>query len=501
MRSDDAAHSVEAQAFVPERAGAYTIYEEIGAGGMATVHLGKLESASGFSRLVAINRMHAELARSSEFVEMFLQEARLVGRIQHPNVVAALDCVADSKNVMLVMEYVHGVSLHQLMRKPTPLPLPIASAVLVGAALGLHAAHESVDEAGRSLGIVHRDVSPHNILVGVDGIARVLDFGIAKAAESVHHTRTGEIKGKLSYMSPEQLLGGEVRRQADVYSLGVVLWELVTGRRLFKGEGTGLLMMRVASGQIEPPRAINPRVSPDVEAVVMKALARSPQARYRTALEFAMALERAIPHVAQRALGEWVAQAAQEELVQRALMRARVNLSPYAQRRDADADLATTRRFGPVADEGAVSRIAVIRRRPSSMSVASMTGAVLFAFGIGIGAVAAWSRFGPSSGTESRSGRSAAHVLMAAVPPLTQLTTDQPANILSPPAATTAALTIAPVVHPVEAVAEHEAVRASPARSRAPRSKAGALLLSPTGGARDSAPSGDRDLDAIGGRQ
>lgn len=329
----------------PERVGPYAICGEIGSGGMASVHVGQLRSTSGFTRTVAIKRMHAELARSPEFVAMFFQEARLVGRIQHPNVVAALDCVAIDNDAMLVMEYIHGVSLNHLMRQPVQMPLAIASAILVGAALGLHAAHEAVDENGNNLRIVHRDVSPQNILVGVDGIARVLDFGIAKAAKCVQHTRTGEVRGKVSYMAPEQLLGNRVDREADVYSLGVIMWELLTGQRLFPGKGPGQMLMRMANGPVSSPRRINPKLTPHVEAIVLKALARTPETRYRSALQFAEALESTIRPASQRVVGEWIATVGRDELAHRAAVRSRdrtrgFSIAALARRRGEHASVA-----------------------------------------------------------------------------------------------------------------------------------------------------------------
>ncbi len=390
---------------VPERIGPYSIYGEIGAGGMASVYLGKLDSAAGFSQVVAIKRMHAELARSPEFVEMFLQEARLVGRIQHPNVVSALDCVATENNAMLIMEYVHGVSLSQLTRKPVGIPLPAASAIVLGAALGLHAAHEAVDADGKSLEIVHRDVSPQNILVGVDGLARVLDFGVAKAAARSGHTRAGEIKGKLSYMAPEQLLGDDVGREADIYSLGVVLWELVTGRRLFRNEGTGHMMTRIAHSQIESPRTVNPSVSAEIAAVVMKAVAGSPKARYRTALEFAAAIERTIPVMAQRTLGAWIADVAKDELAQRAAIVSHAESSPQIGSGIAPREVVTVPRLRPHSGMAArvlgawrnpgtaVSLIALIKRR--SWSRLRIASAAACAAGIAIVTVAAWPRHSP----------------------------------------------------------------------------------------------------------
>jgi serine/threonine-protein kinase len=314
-----------------EQVGPYTLYEEIGRGGMASVHLGQAKSRSGFKRIVAIKRMHSDLARSPEFVAMFVEEASIASRIRHPNVVAAIDCVTTDDDAMLIMDYIAGVSLDEGMRRKFDnkemIPLPVATAILIGASLGLHAAHEAVDESGHSLGIVHRDISPHNILVGVDGLARVLDFGIAKAAERAQHTRTGEVKGKLAYMAPEQLMQEKIGRQADVYSLGVVLWELVVGRRLFDGDTQGQMLMNIASGTIESPRNVNPEVLPEVEAVVMKALARTPEARYQTALEFAMALETLVPPAVQRAVGDWVASVAKEDIAGRVEIERRIEVT------------------------------------------------------------------------------------------------------------------------------------------------------------------------------
>ena len=377
----------------PERVGAYAIYGEIGCGGMASVHLGKLLSASGFTRLVAVKRMHAELARSPEFVAMFMQEALLVGRIQHPNVVAALDCVAVNGSAMLVMEYVHGVSLHQLMRTPRPVPLPIASAIVVGAALGLHAAHEAVDENGKTLQIVHRDVSPQNVLVGVDGLARVLDFGIAKAAECVQYTRTGEVRGKVGYMAPEQLLGHRIGREADVYSLGVIMWELVTGRRLFVGEGQGQMMMRIANGRIDSPRSVHSRVTRQVDSVIRKALSRSPDARFRTAMEFAAAVEAVLPPSSQRVVGEWIEAAGSEELSRRSEIRGKIGRSASVWPRLEQAGRATTAAIGATQKEaaaiGSVSVVRVGPRVPAMASRRSAAAVPLVALAIALAASAA----------------------------------------------------------------------------------------------------------------
>src|SRR4051794_29784074 len=191
----------------PLHVGRYALYGEIASGGMATVHFGRLLGPVGFSRTVAVKRLHAHLAKDPEFVSMFLDEARLAARVRHPNVVPTLDVVAAQGELFLVMEYVQGESfarlLHVTKSNGQRIPRDIVCAVLASVLHGLHAAHEAKSERGEALGIVHRDVSPQNILVGVDGIARVLDFGIAKAAGRAQVTREGQVRGKMAYIAPE----------------------------------------------------------------------------------------------------------------------------------------------------------------------------------------------------------------------------------------------------------------------------------------------------------
>ncbi|WP_438001058.1 serine/threonine-protein kinase [Sorangium sp. So ce185] len=306
----------------------YLLFDEIGAGGMATVHLGRQHGSAGFRRTVAVKRLYPQFVRDPELVAMLLDEARVAARIRHPNVVATIDVVSSGGEVLLVMEYVHGESLARLLRAATKdggAPPPrIACAVLAGALHGLHAAHEATAEDGAPLGLVHRDVSPHNLLVGEDGVARVLDFGVAKSAGRAQITRDGQLKGKLAYMSPEQIAGEPLDRRADVYSAGVVLWETLTGERLFEGRGEALSILRLLQAGVDPPSARRPGVPPELEAITLRALARGPEDRFPTAREMALALEATGLAASTSEVGAWVASLAGEALSQRAALIAAI---------------------------------------------------------------------------------------------------------------------------------------------------------------------------------
>src|SRR4051812_39726612 len=295
---------------LPRTVGRYVLYGELAAGGMATVHFGRLSGPVGFSRTVAIKRLHPHFAKDPEFVTMFLDEARLCGRIRHPNVVPTLDVVTTQGEIFIVMEYVAGEALSKLMRtagqKNILMPPKVAATIMSSVLHGLHAAHQTKDEHGRELGIVHRDVSPQNVLVGADGTARVLDFGVAKAAGRLQTTRDGQVKGKIAYMPPEQLSGAPVNRQVDVYAAAVVLWEMLTGRRLFDGETEAIVLARAIEGTVEPPSSHNAFLEPAVDAIVLRGLARDPEMRFATAREMALALEQTIGLASPSEVGEWV---------------------------------------------------------------------------------------------------------------------------------------------------------------------------------------------------
>jgi serine/threonine protein kinase len=302
--------------------GRYALYEEIAAGGMATVHFGRLIGPVGFSRTVAIKRLHPQFAKDPEFVSMFLDEARLAARIRHPNVVPTLDVVAVEGELFLVMEYIEGESLARVIgaARHAGLRLPIAHAVaiLAGTLYGLHAAHEATNERGEPLELVHRDVSPQNILVGTDGVPRVLDFGVAKAAGRLQTTREGQLKGKIAYMAPEQLQGGKIDRRVDVFAAGVVLWEALTGVRLFRGDSDVEVFGKVMQGSVTPPSSLVHDVPPALDAIVMRALSRAPDDRFESARTMARALERSVTPVPASDVADFVAGIAAASLAARA---------------------------------------------------------------------------------------------------------------------------------------------------------------------------------------
>jgi eukaryotic-like serine/threonine-protein kinase len=325
--------------------GRYALHGEIAHGGMATIHFGRLLGVVGFSKTVAIKRLHPQFAKDPEFVSMFLDEARLAARIRHPNVVSTLDVVALEGELFLVMEYVLGESLLSLVRaavkQGTRVPPEIVASIMAGALHGLHAAHEAKSERGEPLGIVHRDVSPQNILVGSDGVTRVLDFGVAKAAGRAQTTREGQIKGKLAYMSPEQL-HGSVTRATDVWAAAAVLWEALVGRRLFAGASEGETVKRVLDQPIEAPSQFVPGLPRALDVVTLRGLCRDPEGRYATARDMAKELERALAPAPTSDVGEFVEHMAGPALADRAGRMAEIESSSSDARAVAAAAVSPT---------------------------------------------------------------------------------------------------------------------------------------------------------------
>jgi eukaryotic-like serine/threonine-protein kinase len=281
--------------------GRYELLRPIAAGGMATVYLGRVLGEGGFERLVAVKLLHPHIAAQPEFVTMFLDEARLAARIRHPNVVPTLAIERGSEGLFLVMEYVEGHALHTVLRTlahtRTALPLPVSLRIILDTLEGMHAAHELKDENGEALHIVHRDISPQNVLLGIDGVVRITDFGVAQARSRLSNSNESSIKGKVGYLSPEQVVSGQVDRRSDIFAAGVVLWELLTRRRLFRGETDGQTLARIMGGARQNPSDRDPTIPQVISDVVMKALASNPDARFATAMEFVDALE----HAAERA--------------------------------------------------------------------------------------------------------------------------------------------------------------------------------------------------------
>jgi len=282
-----------------DKVGDYEIVARFKSGGMATLYLARRTGASGFAKHVAIKVVHPHLAEDPTFVRMFVDEALLSARIVHPNVVHVEELREVDGQHFLVMEWVAGCSLAQLMRqlakRQRRLTPQLAVHIAVRIADGLHAAHELKDEQGQSLGVVHRDVSPQNVLLAWQGHVKLIDFGVAKARDRSHQTTGASLKGKIRYMAPEQAFGHPIDRRCDIYALGVLLWEMLTMRRMFEADNDLLLLEKVRHPEIRPPSEYVPDVPPDLDRVVMKALAADPDARFRTAQKLRRRLADAMP--------------------------------------------------------------------------------------------------------------------------------------------------------------------------------------------------------------
>jgi len=272
----------------------YELIGEIASGGMATVFLARRDGAGGFQRLVAIKRLHPHLAHQEEFVEMFLDEARLAAAIHHPHVVPILE---SENGHYVVMEFIEGDTLAGIearaLARGVMLPRAVAVRIVLDALSGLHAAHQLKDGEGRLLGLVHRDCTPQNILVGTDGSSRITDFGVARAASRLAITRSQTVKGKVAYLSPEQATAGELDRRSDIFTMGIVLWEALAGRPLFLADNDGTTISRLLSAPIPSVRLHAPDVSPELDEVCTRALQRHASRRFPTAAAMAEALESA----------------------------------------------------------------------------------------------------------------------------------------------------------------------------------------------------------------
>jgi serine/threonine protein kinase len=275
--------------------GRYQIIKHLASGGMAQVLLARATGIEGFERHVVIKRIHRERANNEQVVRMFLDEARLAAMLHHHNIVQVHDIGQENGEYFFVMEYVHGEDLRRLLThlsaKKATMPIEHVLTIIMETAEALQYAHEVKGPNGKPLNLVHRDVSPANVIVGYDGNVKVVDFGIAKASVRSSETQSGMLKGKISYMAPEQCLGEPVDRRSDVFALGICLFELFTVRRLFKGPSEFLTMTSIVQGNIPKPSAYRPDIPPKLEEIIMKALAMEPEQRYQSAEEMRLALK------------------------------------------------------------------------------------------------------------------------------------------------------------------------------------------------------------------
>ncbi|HVE86337.1 MAG TPA: serine/threonine-protein kinase [Myxococcales bacterium] len=275
--------------------GKYELLRKLATGGMGQIFLARPQGSPGLSRLLVVKRLLPHLATDRGFLHMFLDEAKIASRLDHPNIVRIHEMGQFQGSHFLAMEYVAGEDLRTLgdfaAAVGKPMPLGVALRVVADAALGLHHAHQATDGKGRPLGLVHRDVSPPNILVGFDGTTKLIDFGVAKAAGRLQETATGFLKGKYPYMSPEQIDARPVDQRSDVFSLGVILWELCTRQRLFKGSNELTTARLVSDCSVPPPVRVNRELPKELDRVVLKALQRNRDLRYPDAAAFRAAIE------------------------------------------------------------------------------------------------------------------------------------------------------------------------------------------------------------------
>ncbi|HRC58408.1 MAG TPA: serine/threonine-protein kinase, partial [Kofleriaceae bacterium] len=275
--------------------GRYQLLAPIGQGGMAEVFLGRLRGAAGFAKLVVIKRMHSHLSHDKRFIELFINEGRVVANLSHPNICQVHELGEEEGCLFLAMEYLSGVSLEELLRvlpRGTAYELPLVAGLLGQACDGLHYAHQLRDRMGKPTPVVHRDVSPQNLFVTTDGVCKVLDFGVAKISTADRFSQSGMIKGKLPYMAPEQIQGQRVDARTDVFAMGVVLWETLTGTRLFSRPSDYLIWKAITEDPIPRLSQLRPDLPAEVDEVVRRALARDPEQRYQTILALGQDLRR-----------------------------------------------------------------------------------------------------------------------------------------------------------------------------------------------------------------
>lgn len=350
--------------------GRYELLMPIAAGGMAMVWAARLRGTRGFQKVVAIKTMLPKLSDESQFEQMFLDEASLASQVRHPYVVEILDLGEQDGVLFLVMEWIDGMPLNQLMKAAKAaggMPLPVAVRIVMQACAGLHAAHELKDGKGQLVGLVHRDVSPQNILVTYDGVTKVVDFGVAKAtAAGGGTTSAGQIKGKVGYMAPEQIEGESIDRRSDIFAIGIVLYALTTGKHPFRRESDAATMYNICSPQpVLPPRKFIPDYPEALERVILRSLAKSPDDRYETATAMLRDLDHALPASERANTDEDVARFVRKLLGEK-LEERRATLSDALTR--ADQNTESRLRMPPMASLPSPSAVSTVGLAPHLMS-------------------------------------------------------------------------------------------------------------------------------------
>ncbi len=466
------------------RIGRYELFERIASGGMATVYFGRLMGSGGFKRAVALKRLHPHLASEKRFAAMLRDEARLASRIRHRSVVPVLDVVEvgedDHHELLLVMELVEGVALGALLNhlrdRGLVMPLPVIGGIMRGVLAGLRAAHESTDETGAPLDLVHRDVSPANVLIGTDGIARVADFGIAKARGRVQSTDDGRLKGNFAYMAPEQAKRKPVTPRADLYGAGVVMWECITGKRMHPDDEPAAILTRMLYEEPMAPSEVRD-VSPEVDALVKKALAKEPDDRFANAVEMSEAVGRVLGTSGPEDVARFLREHMSEELKSLRERIERVESAPVLEEDITGPRLPSSLAAAaaePSENGGRVTAVVHDISIPPAPKTRSRWVAPAAVIGIAIGAGA----FAASRRTEIPPA--------VATPPSTSDPVVAPLATTAP--TTTSASAAAPVASPITTAAAPSSASAASATSAAPAQVASAEPKRPKPAAKPPKP-------------
>jgi len=379
--------SFEPRALSPgTRLGKHEIIRRLAVGGMAELYLARAIGIEGFEKLVVIKRVHPHLASDADFIRMFLNEAKLAAALDHPNVTQVMDIgVADGEHYF-TMEYLHGADLRELLQRSSSeggLPLECGLEIVLGVARGLHHAHERCGPNGRPLGLVHRDVSPSNVFVTYEGGVKVVDFGIAKAGALTMQTRAGTLKGKIGYMSPEQCRGDAVDRRSDVFALGILLYEITTGRRLYFADSHYAILNKIIEGRFTLPCEVDPEYPAELEAIVRRALDTDPDERFPTAEAFQAALEDFVHEARIRCSTSVLARYVETLLGERPYPTAHIPMHERAVRSGATDVMVPPMRSGHIDDIVSETSVTIPRGIPRKIDKLVVRGGTLRAPGWG----------------------------------------------------------------------------------------------------------------------